>query len=139
MKYIFIIFLAFVALPCGSQSIAPISPNIQYAKPLVFPTRTPLNCNDLPAHYSSYDQALKLIASAHYRFADKCNTSSSSWIQSAAYGSCDGKYGFFLLEAKGKWYIFSNVPISIWKGFKAASSKGTYYNHYIRGKYKFNL
>lgn len=139
MRYILIIFLAFVAFPCRGQSIAPVNPNIQYAKPLVFPTKTPLNCNDLPAHYSSYDQALKMIAAAHYKFIDKCNTASSSWIQSAVYGSCDGKYGFFLLKTKSKWYIFSNVPISVWEGFKAAPSKGTYYNYHIRGNYQFNI
>jgi len=36
----------------------------------------------------------------------------------------------------GKIYDFCNVPIHIYEGLLSATSKGTYYNKYIRDKYQ---
>jgi len=33
-------------------------------------------------------------------------------------------------------YIYYDVPCKVWMGFDAAKSVGTYYNRYIKGKYK---
>lgn len=132
LLFIFCVVYSF----CANSQITPVNPNIQYAKPLVIPSRGTLNCSDLPAHYLSYEQALKLISSAHYKFSDKCSTPQSSWIREAEYYSCDKQTGFFLFKTDKQWYIHEGVPIAIWKGFKAANSHGSYYDHYIRKKYQ---
>ena len=40
---------------------------------------------------------------------------------------------------KGKDYLFKDMPLDIWKGFKIAESKGEYYNEYIKGNYQLKL
>jgi hypothetical protein len=37
----------------------------------------------------------------------------------------------------GMVYDYLKVPLSVYKEMKAASSKGTYLNYQIKGKYKF--
>jgi len=34
-------------------------------------------------------------------------------------------------------YHYKNVPEKIYKSFKIATSKGKYFNHYIKDKFKF--
>jgi KTSC domain len=36
----------------------------------------------------------------------------------------------------GRIYDHPGVPYSVYQGLMQASSKGAYYNHYIRGKYR---
>ncbi|MBK7560886.1 MAG: KTSC domain-containing protein [Chitinophagaceae bacterium] len=31
------------------------------------------------------------------------------------------------------------MPVDLWKGFKNASSKGSYYDHNIKGRYRLPL
>lgn len=95
-----------------------------------------IDCNSLPPHYNSYEQALKEITHADFKLHQTCNTSSSSWIRAAEYYSCDGQTGFFLFKTDKRWYIHDEVPISVWNGFKAANSRGSYYNHNIKKKYR---
>lgn len=41
----------------------------------------------------------------------------------------------FIRFKQGHTYTFCRVPQTIFDGLLAASSKGTYYDHHIRGKY----
>ena len=40
-----------------------------------------------------------------------------------------------ILFKQGRTYDFCRVPVQIYRGLMDASSKGTYYNDYIRDKY----
>ena len=97
------------------------------------------NCQNLPTKFASYNQAEKLLGNSSFKISESINTSKSSWITKAHYYSCDGCTGFFIIETKNKIYIHSNMPVDVWRRFKAASSFGSFYVHYIRGKYQFHL
>lgn len=97
------------------------------------------SCNNIPSHFNSYEDAISFVKNATFQFSDKVNTSKSSWIRSAAYYSCDGKVGYFIYSTDSKEYIHSGVPIEIWREFKLADSFGSYYDHNIRKRYRFNL
>lgn len=98
-----------------------------------------LDCNNLPTKYSSYDEAIQLITTTTFKINESVNTSRSSWIRGANYYSCDGLYGFLIIKTDRNDYIHSNVPISVWEGFKNANSFGSYYDHYIKFQYRFKL
>ncbi|MFI5193160.1 MAG: KTSC domain-containing protein [Chitinophagales bacterium] len=38
-----------------------------------------------------------------------------------------------------KGNIHARVPIGIWKEFKSADSFGSYYDHHIRKRFRFNF
>jgi len=95
------------------------------------------DCEQLPANYSSYAEAIQTIQSAHFKIAESINTSKSSWIRGASYYSCDGNTGFFIIKTDRGDYIHSNMPIDIWEEFKNAKSYGSYYNQFIKHRYYF--
>lgn len=97
------------------------------------------DCKTLPTTFDSYSQANKLVKSSTFEIKESVNTSKSSWIRGATYYSCDGEKGFFILQTDNKEYIHQNVPLDIWKGFKNASSFGSYYSRNIKGKYQLQL
>jgi len=97
------------------------------------------DCEKLPTAFTSFDEAVKQIENAHFNFKDNINTSKSSWIREAKYFSCDNKTGFFILKTDKEDYVYQNLPIEIWTGFKNATSFGSYYNRNIKHKYKLQL
>ncbi len=98
------------------------------------------SCKDLPSYFNSYNEAISEIEHSTFKFADKANTSRSSWITSARYYSCDGITGYFIYTTNRNYqYVHKGVPIEIWKQFKAAPSMGSYYNQYIKHKYRLVL
>ena len=98
-----------------------------------------IDCNNLPQNYSTYNKALSAVRGAKFNFVDNINTSRSSFINSASYYSCDNKFGFLIIGLQGREYIYKNLPKTIWIQFKQASSLGTYYNKYIKGRYTLVL
>jgi hypothetical protein len=96
-------------------------------------------CKTISETFSSYEQAVKAISNSTFSFTDKVNTSSSSWIRSATFKSCDGKTGFLIIGTDSNPYIHQNVPISLWQNFKRASSYGGFYTKNLRGRYKLTL
>ena len=98
-----------------------------------------MDCNSLPTRYSSYDEAIRLVRTKTFKVNESLNTSRSPWIRGANYYSCDGSYGFLIIETDRKDYIHNNVPISVSADFKNANSFGSYYDHYIKYQYRFNL
>jgi hypothetical protein len=97
------------------------------------------SCADLPTSFSSYTEALVQIRSASFRIEEAKKTDESSWIRGAEFYSCDGISGFFILRTDDREYIHVDVPLSVWKGFKEASSFGTYYTANIKRRYRLGL
>jgi len=98
------------------------------------------NCKNLPDKFTSYSEAVASVKSSSFAMKEDANTSNSSWITSAKYYSCDGQSGYFIYTTtSGQTYIHAGVPVYIWRAFKEASSKGTYYNSNIKGNYRLNL
>jgi|SRR5690606_28349643 len=95
------------------------------------------DCNSLPQSFASPAQGTQMVKKAKFHHVDHIDTQKSSWIREAAYYSCDGQLGFFLLVTKaGREYLFQDMPIKVWNGFKSAESYGVFYNRYIRDKYQ---
>lgn len=97
------------------------------------------DCNKIPSNFSSYEQAKAFVQTSVFKIKETIDTSKSSWIRGATFYSCDGQKGFLLIKTDKKDYIHQNVPIEIWREFKSASSFGSYYSNYIRGKYQLIL
>jgi KTSC domain-containing protein len=98
------------------------------------------DCNDLPNSFSSYKSAIAQIEKTDFLFTDKLPPNSSTWILSADYYSCDKRIGYLIYSTvKGEEFIHQGVPITIWKEFISAKSKGMYYDHNIKDKYKLQL
>lgn len=98
-----------------------------------------IDCDQLPKTYSSNDEAAKTIKAAHFKIQETVNTSKSSWIRGASYYSCDGNLGFFILKTDNREYLYSEVPVATWNGFKNSNSFGEYYNSYIKHTFTFYL
>lgn len=107
--------------------------------PFIFLSCTGQSCKELPEGFSSYEAATELILNADFKIEQETNVSNSSFIESAEYFSCNGAVGFLLLGMNNEEYLFQNVPYELWNKFKAAHSKGIFYNDYIRGKYRVKL
>jgi hypothetical protein len=97
------------------------------------------DCNKLQANFSSYREAVSKIRSAKFNLTDNVNTARSSWVRGASFYSCDKKFGYFIIETDERNYIYKNLPISLWIGFKNANSFGSYYNRNIKNRYKLYL
>ncbi|MGQ0739954.1 MAG: KTSC domain-containing protein [Bacteroidota bacterium] len=97
-------------------------------------------CRKLPATFNSYSEAIQKVKAATFQIKESANTESSSWIESASYYSCDGETGYMIYSTnKGYQYIHADMPLSVWRGFKNAISKGSYYNQHIKGRYQLYL
>ena len=98
------------------------------------------DCNKLPNVFTSYSRAITLVQNSTFKIQEAANTSGSSWITSANYYSCDGKTGFLIYTTnRGYQYIHKGVPVEVWKEFKNAPSKGTYYDYNIKHRYQLRL
>jgi hypothetical protein len=98
--------------------------------------KTIYGCEELPSSFSSYEEALRKITNANFRYQDNISITSSSWIRSASYYSCDGNTGFFIIKTDKQFYIHRDLPISVWKSFKSSTSFGSYYSHNIKSEYQ---
>lgn len=97
------------------------------------------SCNNLPKHYNNYNEAIKMIKNAKFNVIDNVNTDRSSFIRGASYYSCDNNYGFLIVGIGNRQYLYDGVPRSVWQQFKQSNSFGSFYDRYIRGRYRFNL
>lgn len=98
-----------------------------------------IECNELQNTFTTFTEAESKIRNTQFLFEDQINTSKSSWIRGANYFSCDKNLGYFILETEKKDYIYTNLPISVWYGFKNANSFGSYYNDSIKHKFQLYL
>lgn len=98
------------------------------------------DCNNLKSPFSSYSKAIQEVKASTFLIKDSANTTNSSWITSATYYSCNGKNGYLIYTTnRGYQYIHQQLPLMVWKEFKNASSKGSYYNAHIRNKYRLHV
>ena len=98
------------------------------------------DCTKLPQTFSSYKEAIDQIKSSTFKYKDEANTSRSSWLISAKYYSCDGNTGYFIyITNKNYEYVHKGLPIDIWVKFKNATSLGSFYDTYIKHKYRLTL
>jgi hypothetical protein len=98
------------------------------------------DCGKLPEHFTSYSQAIQLVKSRTFKINETANVSNSSWIKFVNYYSCDGNTGYLIYTTnRGYEYIHAGVPLYVWKGFKNASSKGSYYDGKIKGRYQLQM
>lgn len=95
------------------------------------------DCASLHQSFNSYDEAVRAIKNTQFTVADNINTSESDWIRSARFYSCDGLTGYFILTTDKKEYLFKEMPIDVWNGFKNSSSFGSFYHQNIKGKYAY--
>jgi hypothetical protein len=116
MKYLIILYLLF-------------SNSISYSQDV---------CNS-KVRFKSYAEALYIIENSNYVFKDYVNTYRSSFINGAQYYSCNRNTGFLIIQIRYSKYVHCNVPYNIWIGFKGASSFGSYYNKFIRNRFRLIL
>lgn len=57
-----------------------------------------------------------------------------SWIKGAKYNTETEVMQIYIGD-KGEVYECEGVPNEVWNEFKSATSKGSYFNKYIRGQY----
>lgn len=74
-----------------------------------------VDCDKLPKHFSSYQDAEAKIKAAHFKVQESVNTSKSSWVRGASFYSYDGITGFFIFKTDKQDYLYSRVPTEIWK------------------------
>lgn len=94
------------------------------------------NCSNAPNHFDSYEEAEEFVYSHEFEFSKTCNTSSSSWITCAKWYSCDGVTGYFLICIGQKTYLHTGLPLYIFQNLCNSTSIGSYYDTYIRGRYR---
>jgi hypothetical protein len=104
---------------------------------LVFTSCNNQNCSDINNKtFSSYSEAKQYVQTFDFQLSEEENLQRSSWMKKANYYSCDGLVGYFTYETKNrKNYIYRNVPMEVWQGFKNADSPGAFYNENIKGKF----
>lgn len=131
------LFSAFVLLSgCASDSTSDTENSGQVEERSALDRHS---CADLPATFSTYQEALNQVRSASFHIAEEQNTDESSWVRGAEFYSCDGTTGFFILRTDDQDYIHSNVPVAVWQGFKEATSFGNYYTANIKRHYRLSL
>jgi hypothetical protein len=88
--------------------------------------------------YPTYQKAVSEIRNGDYEYSDSKNMTSSSWVKSAEFYSCDAVSGCLIITTKAnRDYIHFGVPMDVWKMFKSASSYGSYYSRNLKGRYSF--
>ena len=90
------------------------------------------------ARVEKINRAVRDINMTYWGYTDYFEEAYSSFIEGGSYYSDRNDLGvstYLVLNMNGNQYIFKNIPYNIWKGLKEASSKGEFYNYYIRGSY----
>ncbi len=80
-----------------------------------------------------YRDGLVDINHSRWEYQD---TLKSSWIRGGWY---DSENQYMIINLQGVNYHYCGMPESVWASFKVASSFGSYYNNYIKGRYDCRL
>ncbi|MGZ9736608.1 KTSC domain-containing protein [Flavobacterium sp. GNP002] len=104
---------------------------------LVFICCNNQNCTDINnKKFNSYSEAKQYVETFDFQLSEEEDVQRSSWMRKANYYSCDGLEGYFTYETKnGKKFIYRNLPIEVWQGFKYSNSPGRFYNENIKGRF----
>lgn len=103
------------------------------------------NCDKVPDHFKSYQDAIETIKKYTYKLMDSLKTKDSANQElSAGFYSCDGKMGY-LVYAPSPYneydqHIYENVPAELWDSLKNAKDKNLFHQKKIIGKgFEFKL
>lgn len=138
MKYLLIVVSLTLITSCNNNPKANIRASNNKENEIVKNSFSN-DCANLPKSFGSYDEAVRIIKETHFTFQDNVITASSSWIRGANYYSCDNQIGYFLLYTDKQDYIYKDLPIDVWNGFKTSSSFGSFYNQSIKNRYQLYL
>ena len=83
----------------------------------------------------AFNNYWKEIEKINWSYKDSFSSPYSSFLKAGWYRYYSEESNFLLLQMNENFYLFKNVPYKLWKGLLNASSKGEYYNYYIRGRY----
>lgn len=75
------------------------------------------------------------IEKVNWSYRDSFSSPYSSFLKGGWYRYYSEDNNFLLLQMNENFYLFKNVPSKLWNGLSNATSKGEYYNYYIRGRY----
>jgi hypothetical protein len=79
------------------------------------------NCDPINnKKFNSYYEAKQYVQTFDFQLSEEENLQRSSWMKKANYYS---------------YYIYRNVPMEVWQGFKNADSPGAFYNENIKGRF----
>jgi len=102
--------------------------------------RVQAECKSFKKSFESYAEAINYVRAFPFDYQEAFNITNSSWMKRAEWYSCTGAKGYFIfITLAGKDYIHQGVPANIWKAFKETESKGSYYDAFIKGRYRFTL
>lgn len=116
--------LILTGLGCSSSSTYAPSPSSDTVNTSKIETQTATNYIEVKYRDTKVDIA-------HERFEYR-NTSKSSWIKGAWY---DSENEYLVINLRGTYYHHCGLNTSSWRGFKSASSYGSYYTSNIKGSF----
>jgi hypothetical protein len=94
-------------------------------------------CPKISTQVSVYQEVIKEIKSAEFRYIDSIKIDSSILLASASYYSCDKKIGYFIWRRPyGTEFYCMNMPIHVWTAFKESNNKEVFYETQISGRFK---
>ncbi len=138
MKHLLIIVSFTLLISCNTNPKANIR-TVNTEENAIIKNSNSNDCANLPKSFSSYNEAVRIIKETNFTFQDNVNTATSSWIRGANFYSCDNHLGYFLLYTDKQDYIYKDLPIDVWKGFKSSSSFGSFYSQNIKNRYQLYL
>jgi len=99
-----------------------------------------IECESLN-EFKSYEEAIHKIQRASFDIKEDIDPPSDHWINDIDYYSCDGKFGYLIIEFKNGEhpYTYKSVPIKHWKALKKSENLGRYYNENIKSKFLLKL
>ena len=107
---------------------------LRFALLIVIITSCNVDKQETP-EFHSYDQAIEWYEN---QSLDTIYPDSTA-ISMASYHQRDGVLLIYYVSKPGKGYIFGHVPLNVWEEFKVSSSKGSYYNEHIKGRYSYRM
>lgn len=75
------------------------------------------------------------IEKVNWSYRDSFSSPYSSFLKGGWYRYYSEDNNFLLLQMNENFYLFKNVPSKLWNGLSNATSKGEYYNYYIRERF----
>lgn len=126
MVYCFLLFSLATAASCNGGAPDEVTQK-KYAQ---------LESREAAPHFRTYGEASEWYQSQSdldWMYPD------STSIHKAAYHHKDGVLLIFFKSNKTLGYVYGGVPPIVWRDFKKADSKGTFFHFHIKGAYRYKL
>ena len=75
------------------------------------------------------------IEKINWKKEDSFTSQYSSFLKGGLLRYNSDSNNYLMLQMNENLYLYKNVPSRLWNGLLNSSSKGKYYNNYIRGRY----